>query len=107
MCIRVYAVTGRNKLLCGVLSVLIAAQLSVGIYFAIVDGTGPGEFLSRLFVCMLSHRSSVQPPPEMNLDAYNVCIPRDRRPAVLAFSSVSVAFGASLPSNREFTFRGS
>ena len=67
--------SGRNKLLRGALSVLIAAQLIVGIYFAVVDGTGPSEFLNRLFVRMLSHRSSVQPPPEINLDVYNVCIP--------------------------------
>ena len=97
--------TGRNKLLCGAISVLIAAQLSVGIYFAVVDGTGLSEFLNHLFVRILSHRSSVQPPSEMNLDVYNVCIPRDWRSAVLAFSSVSVAFGTPLPSDfqREFT----
>jgi len=102
MCLGVCAVTRRNKLLCGALSVLIAAQLSVGIYFAAVDGTGPSEFLNRLFVpmCMLSHRPSVQLPPEINLDVYNIC--RHRWPAVVAFSSVSVAFGTSLSISSDF-----
>ena len=99
--------TGRNKLLRGALSVLIAAQLSVGICLAAVDGMGPSEFLNRLFVrmCMLFHHSSVQLPPEMDLDMYSICIPRDWRSAVVAFSSVSVAFGAPLSSDfqREFT----
>ena len=106
MYLRVYAVTGRGGLLSGTISVQIAAQLVVGIYFAVVDGTGPSEFLNRLFVHMLSHHSSVQPPPEMNLDVYNVCIPPDRRPAMVAFSGVSIAFGVPLPSDfqREFTF---
>ena len=54
MCLRVYAVTGKNKLLCGVLSVLAATQFSFGIYSAFVDGTGPREFLNRLlFACRL------------------------------------------------------
>jgi len=106
MCLRVYAVSGRNKLLRGALSVLIVAQLSVGIYFAAVDGTGPSEFLNRLFVrmCTLFHHPSVQLPPEINLDVYKICIPRHWRPVVVAFSSVSVAFGAHLSSDfrREF-----
>ena len=104
LCPRVHAVTGRNKLLRGAISVLIAAQLIVGIYFAVVDGTGPSELLNRLFVRMLPHRSSVQPPPETNSDVYNVCIPRNRQPAVVAFSSVSVAFGTPLASNFQHEF---
>ena len=97
--------TRRNKLLCGALSVLIAAQLSAGIYFAVADGTGQSEFFGRLFVRTLSHRSSVQPPPQVNLALYNICIPQEQRPAELAFNSVSVAFGAPLPSDfqRDFT----
>ena len=42
--------TGRSKLLCGAISVLIVAQLIVGIYSAVVDGTGLNEFLNRLFL---------------------------------------------------------
>jgi len=48
MCLRVYAVTRRNKLIGGALSVLIVAQFCFGIYFAVVDGTSPCEFLNRL-----------------------------------------------------------
>ena len=104
MCLRVYAVTRRNKLLCGALSVLIAAQLSTGIYFAFMYGTGPSGFLSCLFVRVLSHRSSVQPPPEVDLDVYNACIPQEQRPTELAFNSISVVFGAPLPSDFQLDF---
>ena len=104
MCLRVYAVTRRNKSLCGALSVLIAAQLSTGIYFAFMYGTGPCELLSRPFVRVLSHRSSVQPPPDVDLDVYKVCFPREQRPAELAFNSISVAFGTPLPSNFQLDF---
>ena len=68
-----------------------------GDLFSAVDGTGLSEFLNRLFLPMFSHRSSVQPPPGMNLDVHNACIPWDRRPAVFAFSSVSVALTTRLP----------
>ena len=89
--------TRRNKSLCGALSVLIAAQLSTGIYFAFMYGTGPCELLSRPFVRVLSHRSSVQPPPEVDLDVYNVCIPQEQRPAELTFNGISVASGTPFP----------
>jgi len=90
-------VTGRNKLLCGALLVMIAAQLGTGMYFVVAYGTGPSGFFSRLFVLVLSHRSSVQQPPEINLYVYNGCIPQEQRPAELAFNSVSVASGAPSP----------
>ena len=99
MCLRVYAVTRRNKLICGVLSALIAAQLSFGIYFAVVDGTGPSEFLNHLPVRVLSHRSLVQKFPEISLDMFHVCVPQERRHVELAFISISVAFGTPLPSD--------
>jgi len=104
MCLRVYAVTRKNKLLCSALSVLIAAQLSTGIYFAFKYGTGPCELLSRLSARVLSHRSSVRPPPEVHLNVYNVCIPQEQRPAELAFNSISVAFGTHLPSDFQPNF---
>ena len=85
--------TRRNKLLCGVLSALIVSQLSFGVYFAVVDGTGPSEFFNHLLVRMLSHRSSVQKFPDINLDMFHVCVPQERRQVELAFISISVAFG--------------
>ena len=97
MCIRVYAVTRRNKLLCGALLVMIAVQLGAGINFAIAYGTGPRGFLSGFFVRLLSHHSSVQSPPEVDLDVYNVCIPQEQRPAELTFNGISVASGTPFP----------
>ena len=96
--------TGKNKLLCGVLSALIVAQLSFGIYFAIVDGMGPSELLNRLFVRVSFHRSSVQKFPEINLEMFYVCVPRERRHVELAFISISVAFGTPLLSDPQHGF---
>jgi hypothetical protein len=50
MGLRVYAVTGKNKMVGGALSALIVAQLGFGICAAVVSGTTPCEFLDRLFV---------------------------------------------------------
>ena len=57
MCLRVYAVTGRNKLVGGTLSVMIVGQLCFGIYFTVVNGTTPCEFLDRLAVRVRSNIS--------------------------------------------------
>jgi len=97
MCLRVYAVTGKNKLLCGVLSVLAATQLGLGICLAVVNGTASCEFLSHLFVRVLFHRSLVQPLPNINLDIFKVCLPRRWPPGEIAFTTIPVAFGTPLP----------
>ena len=44
MCFRLYAVTGKGKLQCGMLCVLILAQLVGGVWFTIVTGIRPSEF---------------------------------------------------------------
>ena len=97
MCLRVYAVTEKNKLLCGVLSVLVATQLGLGICYGVVEATGPGEFLDRLFVRVSFHQSLVQPPPDINLDIFKVCLPRRWPPGEIAFSSIPVVFGTPSP----------
>ena len=99
MCLRVYAVTGGNKLLAGPLSVLVIAQVCFGIYFTILYGMIPREFgyLSRL--CVVSYRPLVQPLPEINLDAYKTCLPPRWRPGEVANVSISVTFGTPLPSD--------
>jgi len=99
MCLRVYAVTQKNKLLCGVLSVLAATQLGLGICYAVVEATGPCEFLNRLFIPTLFHWSLVQPAPDINLDIFKVCLPRRWLPGEVAFASISVIFGTPLPSD--------
>ena len=52
------------------------------------------------FVCSraISYRLPVQPLPEINLDAYKVCLPPRWRPGVLTFAGISVTFGTPLPS---------
>ena len=55
MCLRVYAVTGRNKLLGGALSVIIVMQLCFGTYYTIGAVRNPCKFLSYLFIRMRTH----------------------------------------------------
>ena len=54
-CARVYAVTGRKKLLGGALCVPITAQICFGIYFVILTASSPCKFLNRLFVHLWSY----------------------------------------------------
>ena len=90
--------TRRNKLLAGALSLLTVAQFCCGIYNTVIDGMSLREFLNRLFVRVLSHRSLAQPVPKINLDAYEVCLPKKWRPGELISTSISVTFGTPLPS---------
>jgi hypothetical protein len=47
--LRIYAITDRNKLFGGMLSTMILAQLSFGVYLIVGDAIGPGEFLKLFF----------------------------------------------------------
>ena len=47
---RVYCVTGRNKLIGGVLAILIAAQFSFGIFAIVWVALHPRRSLDHLFV---------------------------------------------------------
>jgi len=106
MCIRVYAVTERNKLLCGALPLLIVAQLCFGIYFTVMNGTTPRESFNRLFIHsrVVLYEPLVSPLPEINLDAYKSCLPSRWRPGELTFASISITFGMPLPSDFQHDF---
>ena len=99
MCLRIYAVTRRNKFLGGGLLVLTVVQFCFGIYSTAVDAKSPREFINRLFVRILSHRWPVQPLPKINLDAYRICLPQRSRSGELVFTSFSITFGTPSPSD--------
>jgi len=104
MCVRVYAVTGRNRFLCGALCVLASAQLGFGVYHTVMYSVLPCGFLNRFFVRAVSSRSLVQSLPEIDLDAYRVCIPPKFRPGEVTFTSISLVFGTLLPSDPRYNF---
>ena len=58
------------------------------------------------FVCsrVVSSRSLVQSLPEIDLDAYRVCVPPKFRPGELTFTSISLVFGTLLPSDLRDNF---
>ena len=47
---RIYVITGRNKLLCGVLSTLTATQLCFGFFSVVRIAMHPGKFLDPLLI---------------------------------------------------------
>ena len=100
MCIRVYAVTGRNRFLCGALCILAAAQLGFGLYHTVMYSVLPCESPQQFFRSrVVSSRSLVQSLPEIDLDVYRVCIPPKFRPGEVTFTSISFVFGTLLPSD--------
>ena len=46
----------------------------------------------------------MQSLPEINLDAYKVCLPPRWRPGELSFAGISVTFGTPLPSDSQHNF---
>jgi len=48
---------------------------------------------------VVSPRSLVQSLPEIDLDAYRVCVPPKFRPGELTFTSISIVFGTLLPTD--------
>jgi hypothetical protein len=55
---RIYALTGGNRLIGGLLFVLIFAQLCFGVYFLTKTAMSPGKFLGRWFFHVLTSRSA-------------------------------------------------
>ncbi|KAF9648039.1 hypothetical protein BDM02DRAFT_3116114 [Thelephora ganbajun] len=80
--LRVYGVTGRNRLVGGALLVLISAQFCLGIYFVIRAGINP--------------MSSV---PEIDLDPFKVCLFKRWPLGDILFNNFMIAFGTLSSSN--------
>jgi hypothetical protein len=55
MCVRVYAVTQKNKLVVGALSVLMAAQHIFAIWFIAKNAMTPSESPNHFSVCVRTH----------------------------------------------------
>jgi len=73
--LRVYAVTGKNKILGGLLSALISAQLCFGFYLVMRLGMG-----------------SPQPLPEIDLDQFKVCLTERWQVGEIASVGIPVVF---------------
>ena len=94
---RVYAVTGRRKLLGILFCALIAAQFGFGLYFTVRDGKHSGGSLDSIRSFVTSCLSLAQKLPDINLDAYKICLAQRWRPGEVIFTSITMAFGMSLP----------
>ncbi|KAF9648022.1 hypothetical protein BDM02DRAFT_2449903 [Thelephora ganbajun] len=73
--LRVYGVTGRNRLLGGALFVVISAQLCLGIYFVTRAAINP-----------------IQSVPEIDLDPFKVCFYKRWRLGEILFNNFMIAF---------------
>ena len=99
MYLRIYGVTGRNKLLSGLLSVLIFAQLSFGFYFMVRIGTSPGKFHDHCSSVRGLIRPLAQRLTGINLDAFKICNYKRWRLGEFLFTNLMIAFGMSPDSN--------
>ena len=95
MATRVYAVTGRGKLLGVVFCALIAAQFGFGLYSFVWYGERPSGSLDSIRSFVVSCLPLVIKLPEVSLDAYKLCLPLKWRTGELTFNSITVVFGTS------------
>ncbi|KAF9648019.1 hypothetical protein BDM02DRAFT_3187465 [Thelephora ganbajun] len=73
--LRVYGVTGKNRLLGGALFVIISAQLCLGIYLVVRAAVNP-----------------IQSVPEIDLDPFKVCFCKRWRLGEILFNNFMIAF---------------
>ena len=99
MHLRIYGVTGRNKFLGGLLSILIFAHLSFGFYFMIRIGTSPSKFHNHFTSVRGLIRPLAQQLTGINLDAFKICNYKRWRLGELLFTNLMIAFGMSPASN--------
>lgn len=59
----------------------------------------PGEFLDRLLVGTRTHQPLALPLPEINLDAFKVCIFGRWRLGELLYINLATSFGTPSPPN--------
>lgn len=91
--------TGRRKLFGLVLCVLIAAQLGAGICLTVWDGSHPGRLSPSTRFGVVSCLSLEQQLPEVNLDAFKLCLAQRWRTGEVTFISITMTFGMALPSD--------
>ena len=91
--------TGRNKLFGRLLIALISLQLCFGSYFTARTAMNSGESFSSLaHPCQLI-RPLAQPVPEINLDAFKLCIYKRWRLGEILFTNLVICFGTFSPSS--------
>jgi hypothetical protein len=96
MCLRIYAVTGRNRRLGSLLLVLISTQLCFGIYYITRSAMSPGESFFSLFVPVNSSGiwSLAQSFSDIKVDALEFCIIQRWKLGELLFTNIVIVFGA-------------
>ena len=95
--LRVYAVTGKKKLLNGPLFVISAAQLCFGLYAIARVATHPSKFINRSLICARTHQPLAMPLPDINLDVFKICIYERWRVGELLYINLATAFGTHPP----------
>ena len=95
---RVYAVTGKNKLLCSPLALLIVVQILSEPVTTIYYLRRPGGFLNACsFAPVDEHLDQVL--PEKILRLFRLCTHERWKPGALVFVNVAFAFGGFFPHN--------
>ena len=89
---RVYAVTGKNKLLCSPLLLLIIAQTTAGLITASFWFRLPGGSFEAFSLTRVDMHSD-QPLPEAILSLFRLCTHELWKPGSLAYTVLELAFG--------------
>ena len=98
---RVYAVTGRNKLIGVTLALAAAAQFCHGAFSIVWIGLAHVNLAVRVRI----HRFLVQPFPEINLNPFKTCVYQMFNLRELIYYNLAVFFGK--PSPAELLHHGS
>ena len=97
---RVYAVTGRKKLLCSPLALLVITQAVWAILTVFIFPHAGGSFDSRSFTLVDGYPA--QQLPEEILDLFRLCILQPWDVGAFAYFGTALAFGVFLSSNFYF-----
>ena len=101
---RVYAMTGRNKLIGGALALTIIAQFCQGTFAIVWVALQPGKSHSHLIVRVRTHQFLVAPLPEINLDPFKLCATKRWRLEELMYYNLTTFFGTPSPSSLQHCF---
>ena len=94
---RVYAVTGKNKLLCSPLYLLITAQAIAGAVSMAAYLRLPGRPFDACPLTPVDEHPDKHLPEEI-LNVFRLCTNKQWKPAVLVYTILALTFGAFSPS---------
>jgi len=92
---RIWAMTGRNKLIGGILALTIAGEFCHGVLSVVWVALHGRKYLNYLTGRVRTHLFLVEPFPEIDLDPFKLCIYKAWKVGELMYNNLSTFFGTS------------